>query len=289
MTLRSPSDEPLDSLPIPTFEVLPDGSIREIPLGLPAGSALAAARAMPDGRMLALASRDLMPGVQRPDGPFVEGVAFPLIVLGMDGAVVSDVDIRVVGEHVRLVAATATEAVLLRTDPLRGKPTRLVGRDLATGAERPLWTTGLDVTAGDATRDRVVVARLDAQGGCRLEAAAVNISVPACQHVTDLDIAPDGRFAAVVYQRSGHENALRLRILDLGTGEVYGDEALKPQDPCVSCVVTAHGAGYLGMAWSDGTTLRVAQLDPLPLRFDPARVLTDIAERVHLTTRAVPG
>lgn len=289
VTLTPPTEEPRSELPIPYFEVLPDGSVARIPLDVPPHTAISGLRPTADGRWTAHGTRDLEPGVTYPEGPDNPGVGFPLMVFGTDGALESDRDIRVVGEYTTLLGATAAEATLLRWAEEDPRPARIAAHDLRSGTERLLTTTSLPVSAGDVEGGRVVVAGPREQhGDCLIETAGQRLSVPACQQVTDVNVTPDGRHAAVVYERHVEPMELRLRIMDLDTTAVYSDEPLEPRHPCLSCVVTAHGAGYLGTAWSDNTTLRIAQLDPLPLDFDPAHVLSDIADRVHTMIRPLP-
>jgi hypothetical protein len=97
---RQAAAQPPVELDVPFFEVLADGSVAEVPLTVPDHTAVDQLRPLSDGRLLVRGSRDLMPGVARPDGPYVEGVEFPLMVVGLDGEIQSDQDLRLVGECV---------------------------------------------------------------------------------------------------------------------------------------------------------------------------------------------
>lgn len=90
--------------------------------------------ALDDGRSVVLGGKDLKPGVQRQDGPDVTDYAIRLLVLSPDAQVKLQREVRVQGQDVQLIGATATTAYLYRT------PGRVMAHDLATGAEQRLTT-----------------------------------------------------------------------------------------------------------------------------------------------------
>jgi hypothetical protein len=87
---------------------------------------------LPDGRYVILGPRDLRPGVRREDGVDVTDLEQVLAFLTADGTPTYSRDVRVMGETVRLVGATADGAYLLRGG------NRLVFHAFGSGAERPL-------------------------------------------------------------------------------------------------------------------------------------------------------
>jgi hypothetical protein len=140
LIVTKPREHPADAeLDIPFFEVLSDGRVADVRWNLPDHTAVSQLRAMSDGSVLVHGTRDLQPGRARSDGPYVEGVAFPLLRIAADGTIESEKDTRVPGEYVTLIGAEANDAILFRYTPARSgpvSPRRIVARDLTTGAER---------------------------------------------------------------------------------------------------------------------------------------------------------
>lgn len=307
---RSAAAQPPVELEIPFFEVLADGSVAKVPLTVPEDTVVDQLRPLPDGRLLVRGSRDLMPGVARPDGPRVEGLEFPLMVVGRDGEIQSDQDIRIVGEHVTLLSADTTHAILQRSSPespeREKEPVQIIVCNLTTGAERVLWKTDQAASRGDLAGDRLVLAggginaaeddeRPSQPPQCWLELRELATDsetghvIPACHHVVDVNASPDGRFAAVAYERWAEPPELRLRTLHLPSMAVYSDEPLGNPGSCTECTATIAMADYLGMAWTDAAVLHVTQLEPLPLDLDPESVLAGIQDRLTTKTIATIG
>lgn len=307
---RSAAVQPQAELEIPFFEVLADGSVAKVPLAVPEDTIVDQLRPLPDGRLLVRGSRDLMPGVARPDGPLVEGLEFPLMVVGLDGEIQSDQDIRTVGEHVTLVSADTTHAILQRSSPespeREKEPVQIIVRNLATGAERVLWETDQAASKGDLAGDRLVLAgggmsaaeddgRPSQPPQCWLELRELSTHsktghvMPACHQVVDVNASPDGRFAAVAYERWAEPPELRLRILHLPSMAVYSDEPLGNPRSCTECTATIAMADYLGMAWTDTAVLHVTQMEPLPLSLEPEDILAGIQDRLTTQTIATIG
>ncbi|SCL13885.1 hypothetical protein GA0070624_0259 [Micromonospora rhizosphaerae] len=241
--------------------------------------------ALPDGRLVGLKLTDLMPGVQRRDGPNVAGLSIRLMVLGADDRVELSREVRVKGQALKLVGADARYAYLVRDG------IGLVGHELSTGRERTLIrvTTkvdgelpfgGADVAAGrvvsvtgppDMTRCRLDVRRL--AGGTRLSRPTV-----AGECASSIRLSPDGSLVAVPYRRPSGRRALeyRVAILDTATGQRRADQRVGTAD----VVYGLTDSGTWGTAWVDDTTVRVvwAQLPEPPRKVYPvsevARVVT---------------
>ena len=107
-TTTPPASDPRLVLREGGLEILPDGSSRPLPLGNAPVDDVHTVVLAPDGRLIVLGSRDLMPGRVRVDGPNVEGVETRLVVLDPAGAVQAVRNVRVMGATVRLLAATSS-------------------------------------------------------------------------------------------------------------------------------------------------------------------------------------
>lgn len=216
--------------------------------------------ALPDGRMVALGTRDTSPDVPRTDGPNVAGVEFNLVVVGADGKVQLRRDIRRRGESVKMVTATGRTAYLWR-------PGGLVSHDLATGAERLLVPRGKlgvadvfdpTIASADLVGDRLVVAKTPP----RCDISAVDprtdtvVPLPAfatvdCKWVLTVRLSPDGGTVAATYQNQ--ENAYRIALIRATDGTVLADREAAPAD-------TKDTTMMLGIAWQDDRTLRGVQV-----------------------------
>jgi hypothetical protein len=241
-------------------EVLPDGSAVDIDLDLPQLDTVQEVVALPDGGFEVLGTVDLMPGVERPDGPCVAGLDMPLVVVEASGSVGTSRQVRVRCQALSLVGAETDTAYLLRDS-------RLVAHDLATGDERVLVDSPGLVRAGarvGVAGDAVVSVRPaqgDLENGCTALAAGATpeaSSVPGPQvavTVWDLTtgdtaaagyelpgtscldypgpvrVSPDGHHAAIAYlhhDRDGAEERFQLRVVvvDLDTGAVVADRTV---------------------------------------------------------------
>ena len=263
-------------------EVAVDGSTRTVPLDLP-GVVAREIEPTTDGRLVVLGSRDLAPGVARTDGPNVDALANPLIVVRPDGSVAVDRDVRVPGETVALLAVTGDEAILRRSGTnsigLTAGPARVVAHDLPTGRERQLFVAPNGVWGGDAVG--ATLALLTAgpnspngnyaeRGPCAVEILSIATGrvvqgpLPDCSFVQDIRIGPDERRAAVVYGMKEAVPSLRLAIVDLEARRVVSDQLLGYSVtgcPPGACEAGAPLRDYLGMAWMDSATLRLALTD----------------------------
>ncbi|GAB3865262.1 hypothetical protein ACFPIJ_04305 [Dactylosporangium cerinum] len=215
--------------------------------------------ALDDGRFVVLGGKDLKPGVQRQDGPDVTDYAIRLLVLTPDGRITQQREVRVQGQDVELIGATATTAYLYRT------PGRIVAHDLQTGAEQPL-------SALNSVPDRATT-RLSVQGGllfsvpeqsCDLTATELatgrklfTVHLPglpewSCRTAWPARLSPDGRTLAMAVKGGDDEQAtVSLLKIDVATGKVTpfpvsGGPVSKELRP-----------GPLGVGWLGGT-VRVA-------------------------------
>ncbi|GIJ72299.1 hypothetical protein [Virgisporangium ochraceum] len=240
------------------LEVDPGGSIVAHPVtGVDSADQVVA---LPDGRLVVLGPRNLKPGVARNDGVDVTDLEFRLVFGGYNA------NVRVRGEQLRLVGATAEGAYLLRNMQ------RLVFHEFATGAERPLtaatatmMASGLPVnrwdeqvqngrlvfrTVGDTPTVRVV----DVSTGAEVVHPLRFDGVPADgYHVEELRLSPDGRTLALVISEFGAGSArYRLVTVDVATGRTAGPSDVATIDPA------SKSTGVLGLAFTDNRTVRVA-------------------------------
>jgi hypothetical protein len=272
-------------------ELRPDGQVVDLDLALPEIDSVREVVAMPDGRLAAIGIVDRMPGVEREDGPCVEGADFPLLVIEADGSVGLRREVRVRCQALSLVAADAGTAYLVRDS-------RLVAHDLATGEERVLVDSAEVLGSPDGAylagrasiaAGRLVTAAFEAEReSCQPDGSAGRIVL----RVTDFDtgatsayplttaecagvpgpvrISPDGRYAAIAFFGSAADLGradLRVAVLDLDTGDVVADELIVPA-PEVSGLpggtqvgphqIASTDGAISGIAWDDERTLRVA-------------------------------
>lgn len=219
-----------------------------------------------DGRLVLLGTKDLMPGVERDDDAFVEGLAMPLVVVGADGAVQLERDVRVVGEDPYLVGADDQAAHLQRTvyprDSYEVESARLVRHDLATGVEtlvtdlaEPLlhvdyraghYVGDIGIGGSDGNRDCVVV-DVDLAAGT----TARTTPLADCSMILGTAIAPDGTRAGIVYETNFSD--VSVAVVDLATDTVTATYGPLGPARAFRQLVT-----YQGVDWPDDTTLRVA-------------------------------
>jgi hypothetical protein len=261
-------------------ELRPDGSVdyRSVPKGT--GDVVA----LPDGRLVALVTTDLQPGVKRADGPGVEGVSVKLVVLNARGGVEREREVRKKGEELRLLGATEKTAYLRRA-------TGVVAHELATGLERRVLPPAmLQESAStlfpttDLAADRLVVADGDGNRGCTVRVADLptgdqlpvrRVSTGTCM-ADHVRLSPDGRLAAVAYLRLSAVER-RVAVLDLESGKVLADQPLGTRP-----VKNADEVNAAGVAWSDDRTVRVAVTE-LPPGADRVYRLSEVLRTVTVT------
>jgi hypothetical protein len=231
-------------------------------LALGRGESLVDAAALDDGGLVALLTRAPTGADPRPvtvdDGPDVVGVEYPLVTIGRDGRVLQTVDVRVRGEYVRLIAASASasggEVVLRRW---RGSTSSLVVRDLSSGVERPILDVDGAVMPGTLVGGRLVAPVDGGAAGCRvidapLDAARDRGSVRSfplgdCHETLTLsaDVSSSGgRRAAIAYYRiTPARPELRLAVVDLASGTLDRDVSL-------DTVIGGDDDQLLGIAWN---------------------------------------
>jgi len=239
--------------------------------------------ALPDGRLVQLGAKDLRPGVEREDGPWVTDVDFVLAIVAPDGTAQVRRNVRVMGEDVQLIGATDKLAYLVRGT------SRIVSHDLATGVEKPLAGATAafgayvrEVGINDTGRynwvsvqgDRLVMySRRMMPGGTggRLRIADltsgaqiidVRLAEPVAQGINDVRVSPDGRLAAVYAGRfvdnpaeEDRQRAFRIEhrflVVDVATGRLLVNRLIIDQ-------LSHQMAEIIGMAWTDNNTVRVA-------------------------------
>ncbi|GAA2389193.1 hypothetical protein [Dactylosporangium salmoneum] len=208
--------------------------------------------ALDDGRTVLLGSKDLQPGVQRQDGVNVTGLAIRLVVLAPGGAVALTREVRVQGQDVELVGATATAAYLYRT------PGQIVRHDLASGKEERL--TALDPLPGWDVNNLSIQSGLlltTSQTACDLRISSADTGKPIrtvhfdvsqwrCPTADRVRVSADGRLLAIALRGTAANPVNAFDVVNVATG------------------VTTHRllsstsrSGIVGMAWR-GTVLRVA-------------------------------
>jgi hypothetical protein len=240
-------------------EVRADGGLDILPRP-PGFGQMNQVEALTDGRLVALGSLDLMPGVEREDGPMVEGVEFPLVVTRPGGAVVSSRDVRVRGEHVALLGATGGVAYLAR-------PAGVVAHDLETGTERLVAPLTLDVSSGDQAGSTAVLVTQGTLIVVDLDSGRETGRFPLPGYRGAVRLSPDGRLLAVV-SLDGNDETVEIR--DVATGRVITTRPLRRD-------VRTFNSRSTGLAWTDSTTLRAAWPD---LPADATRIYP-FAEVLH--------
>ncbi|SCG54512.1 hypothetical protein [Micromonospora inositola] len=261
-------------------EVVADGSVvrHRVPAGWESNVAL------PDGRLVGLKLTDLMPGVQRRDGPNVAGLSIKLMLLDTDGRIQRSREVRVKGQGLELVGADERYAYLVRDN------VGLVAHELATGREETLIRASkvraevlfgtVDVAAGlvvtatsgpSMERCQVDVLRLaDGRRQSRLEVKG--------DCAQSIRLSPNGRLVAIPYGRpSGrHQWEYRMAILDTTSGQRLADQFIGTASVVYGLVVS----GTWGAAWADDTTVRVVWAQ-LP---QPARKVYSVSELARVVT-----
>lgn len=268
-------------------ELLPDGSVVPLQTGDLLRTALTGApQALPGGRYVVVSERypSVDPAPSRADY---------LAVLDADGRVELERRVGTTTEWVGLLASTPHEAILIRArrDSLSGGiygsyPSgqgRLVAHDLATGQERPLSVSVVPRSrtrtsvAADVIGDRLALAfptgvrehRLGAQvsGSCLLEVIDLTslgstrvASLPNCDEVRGVQMSPSGQFVAVVFSNDYPE--LRFAMFDLEAKLARENILLGYNGVCEPvpppCAGDSLLVGYLGMAWENNITARIA-------------------------------
>jgi hypothetical protein len=222
--------EPL-LLPMAHAELLPDGTVERLPVAEDGDAPRGSAVRLPDGRLVTLASRDLLPGVEREDGALVEGLAFVLAVFDADGELLGERDVRRMGENVSIAGARGDQVVLVRSradgnccGSLAGVAVSTI--DPTTFEEAPIAEIdrlpGIGAAAGDrlvlvddgttgATATTGATGTTGPGGGavpeCRVTLVDLatgesgDVATLPCIGLTAVSISPDGERAAVVIDR----------------------------------------------------------------------------------------
>jgi hypothetical protein len=263
-------------------EVLPDGSPVALPLGgLDRLGLSGPPQPLPGGRHVLLGVRDVTPEAPVDDDAGFEGdPAFYLVVVDADGRVELEHEVEATDEYVSLLAATPIEAILSRIPREDGDrplaPGRIVALDLETGRERLLGEPDIEPSRADVVGDRLVVGEglpgdLDPDDSCGLEVIALadgdRTSQPSpagCTEVLGVRTSASGDTAAVIYgvYSVGETPEVRLAIVDLADAEIRSDELLGHNLICPPTECPGlRPVHYLGAAWDNDTTLRIALFD----------------------------
>lgn len=245
-------------------EVRADGSVVEVPTGGIDRLGLdGMPQPLPGGGFVVLGVRDVS---ARSPG---EAPVHVLTVVNADGTVELEREVQ----QASLLAAVPNAAILGRYE---GGDTRLVIHDLQSGQERLIAKTDLEVSSADVAGNRLAVVGPYASGpsptgGCRLylidlvsgHRTAYQLP-PACWETRGVRVSPSGEFAAVVYGvvEAVPEPELRLTIVDLADPAIHNDELLGHNVDCppTQCP-DIRPVDYLGLAWADDETVRVALVD----------------------------
>ena len=245
-------------------EVHPDGRFDVLPRP-PGLDQIHHMEALADGGLVVLGSRDLMPGVEREDGPMVEGVESPLIVTRADGAVISRRDVRIHGEHVALLGVADGVAYLARK-------AGVVAHNLNTGAERLVVPLTEDFSHGDQAGSTAVLLTQGELVVVDLVAGRQTGRFALPGRHGSVRLSPDGRSVAVVSMqgRDGIDEVVEIR--DVGTGKVSTVRQLRTN-------IRMWASDTTGLAWTDADTLRAAWPEPPP---DADRIYP-LTEVLHTT------
>lgn len=246
-------------------ELLADGSVVEVPTGGIDRLGLdGMPQPLPGGRFVVLGVRDV-------SGSSGEAPVLVLTVVNADGTVEMEREVQRADGSVRLLAAVPNAAILGR---YVSGDTRIVMHYLQSGQERLVAETDLGVSSADVVGDRLAVVGSPAASqpptdGCRLDLidlvsghqTAYQLP-PACSETRGVHVSPSGEFAAVVYGVVGPEPELRLTIVDLADSTIHNDELLGHNLDCppTQCP-DIRPVEYLGLAWRDDETVRVALVD----------------------------
>jgi hypothetical protein len=260
-------------------EVLPDGSPVELPLGgLDRLGLSGSPQPLPGGRHVLLGVRDVTPDAPLDDDAGFEGdPAFFLVVVDADRRVEVERELDVTDEPASLLAATPTNAILARAPREDGDRSARRGRiahDLETGRERLIAELEIKPTHGDVVGDNLVIGQgpygdLDPDDACALEvidlASGDRTQQPlptGCSEMLGVRASPDAQTVAVIYGGGQETPELRLTIVDLVHSKIRNDELLGNNLICspTECP-SLRPVHYLGAAWDNDTTMRVALLD----------------------------
>jgi hypothetical protein len=261
-------------------EVLPDGSLVELPLGgLDRLGLSGPPQPLPGGRHVLLGVRDVTPEVSLDEDAGFEGdPAFYLVVVDADGNVETEREVDVTDESASLFAATPTEAIVARTPREDGDrpltPGRIVAHNLETGRERLIAELDIRPSRADVVGDTLVVVQglpgdLDPNGSCGLEVIDLvggdrtQHPLPTgCSEVLGVRASSDGQTVAVIYGAVGETPEVRLAIVDLVDSTIRSDELLGHNLICPPTECPGlRPVHYLGAAWDNDATLRVALVD----------------------------
>jgi len=246
-------------------EVLADGSIVDVPIGDIDRLGLdGMPQPLPGGRFVVL-------GVHDVSGSPGEAPAPALAVVNADGTVDIERDLQPADGTVGLLAAVPKAAILARHE---GGKTDIVMHNLQSGQERLVVDTYLGISSADVTGDRLAVvgpspASGSTAGRCRLDLIDLvsghrtPYQLPrACWETRGVRVSPDGEFAAVVYGVVGPQPELRLAIVDLADSVTQKDELLGHNLDCpLTECPDIRPVHYLGLAWGNDETVRVALVD----------------------------
>lgn len=279
------------STDIPLFDVTADGRILEVPARIPDGINIKSLRGLADGRVVVDGLRT------------GERESRHLLVLDAEGDVISD---RVVRrghrESVRLLGVTGTTAVFrrARTNSNRvpiGNAAIVVESLDGSRSKRIAAVDGWAAT-GDFAGNRIVVAGSNHEGarqkmGCWVESVTAasarreKLPLKGCEYPVGVNVSPDGRFAAVSYMAPVPTADTRLAMVDLRRMRLVEDTRISTQTSCDACQVPM-GGGYVGMAWTDETTLRVARLKPIPYNVPSHRIVHALQDALRIKTFTAP-
>jgi hypothetical protein len=222
---------------------------------------------LPDGRLVMLGPIDLKPGVAREDGVNVTDLEFALVVTAPAApGPAYHVNVRFVGETVRLIGATDKGAYLLRD----GK--RVVFHEFGSGAERALPAASAAVSAAGAPDrfevsvqgDRLLLGGVaddgsaelrlhDLASGADLLGGPFAVGAPGTA-IRAVRLSPDGRHVAVGLTRLAADRA------DYVLATVPVTAAPRPRTATIGTTTDNRKApgDIQGIAFTDDHTVRVA-------------------------------
>jgi hypothetical protein len=251
-------------LPGQEGELMPDGTIRELPRAQPDDMWFGRPVRLDDGRTVTLSTRHVAPEVApSEDGLFGDETEFVLAVFDEAGALLGEHDIREVGGRVNLVGEHDGQVVVTRTrsaGPGSGRmlpDVEVSAIDPDTFEETTLTTVNAGESLGSVAGGRLVLAHDTSMGAgdgaagptkCQLSIVdlaskdARRADLTSCSGLHDVALSPNGRYAALIVDPApdGQRGTLgALQIVDLETDKTVGTaplvtpcDDLRPQQIC---------------------------------------------------------
>jgi hypothetical protein len=293
-------------------ELLPDGTIRPLPLSRPGDVPRGAAVRLSDGRLVTLVRRDVGPGTPTDDGTRAGTAHFVLTVFDTEGRRLGEHDVGRVGEDVTVAGARDDQVVLVRSGG-SSSGDAVSTLDPTTLEETPVAETDRLAGVSAVGGDRLALVEEGPVPECLITVVDLasgelgGVDPLPCIGLTAVSVSPDGSRAAVVIDRRAGigitggtgtttANAVGARedildravvFVDLDDGTVLDSERFDITATCASrarpeCGRPLGAVAYLGLAWRDDDRVELVVQDPDPDGAPRALDATDLVpERVR--------